>query len=181
MLRNNLITASLYIAAFELLKETIVERIRDFFLLGRDESDPQFLTEYKSDVLSKNRSPVYSSLLWMRELKAIDESDIASFEAAKDCRNVIAHEMNRMLTDGLPAEWSECFGSMVALLDKIEKWWIVEVEIPSNSDFDDQEIEMDDILPGRIAGLHMMLDIALGSDEESQFYLDEFNRRIRQV
>ena len=164
ILRDNLITASLYVAAFELLKESIVERIRDFYLLGYDESDPQFLTKYDADVLSKNRSPVYASLQWMMEQKAIDNNDIASFEAAKNCRNVIVHEMNRMLTDGLPADWQRNFDSIVALLDKVEKWWIVEVEIPSNPAFDGQNITVDDIVPGRIAGLRMMLDIALGSE-----------------
>lgn len=38
VLRPNLIMASLYIAAFEMLKDTIVERIRDFYITGFDKS-----------------------------------------------------------------------------------------------------------------------------------------------
>jgi hypothetical protein len=54
ILRPKLIVASIYITAFELLKSTIVERIRSFYTLGGlDKDDP----EYKSKVLTRNRSP----------------------------------------------------------------------------------------------------------------------------
>ena len=38
VLRSNLIMAALYIAAFEVLKSTIVKRIRDFYVTGFDKS-----------------------------------------------------------------------------------------------------------------------------------------------
>jgi hypothetical protein len=36
VLRPNLILASIYIAAFEVLKNSIIERIRDFYVAGFD-------------------------------------------------------------------------------------------------------------------------------------------------
>jgi hypothetical protein len=178
ILRTNLITTSIYIAAYELLSDAIVDRIRDFFFRGFDEAGAIITdTKYQVDVLSKNRSPVYASLQWLKESKAIDDSDMASFEQVKKCRNMIAHEMIRMAAEGLPSEWSDRFKDMVTLLDKIEKWWIINFEIPINSDFDGQEIDANEIVPGRIAGLRMMLDIALGSETESQQYLAEFKKK----
>lgn len=178
-LRTNLVVASIYLAAFELLNESIVERIRDFFFRGFDEAGIQTAPEYRTDVLSKNRSPVYASLQWLKELGAIDDGDFTSFDRAKKCRNTIAHEMTRMMSEGLPSDWPDCFEGMVSLLDKVEKWWIIYFEIPTNPDFDGKEIDESEIIPGRIAGLRMMLDIALGSEEESRFYLGEFNKRFR--
>lgn len=79
-----------------------------------------------------------------------------------------------MLSDGLPADLPERFADIIALLDKIERWWIVNVEIPVNPDFDHQQIDEARIMPGRIMGLRALLDIALGSERESKFYINEF-------
>lgn len=179
VLRPNLIMASLYIAAFEMLKDTIVERIRDFYITGFDKSiekDGGWLVDprYQSDVLSRNRSPVYASLDWLKESGAVDDQDIATFERTKECRNELVHRIFRMLSDGLPADLPERFADIIALLDKIERWWIVNVEIPVNPDFDHQQIDEARIMPGRIMGLRALLDIALGSERESKFYINEF-------
>src|SRR6266851_10528783 len=102
-LRPRLITVSVYIAAFELLKSAIVVRIKDFYTFGVDRFDP----EYQAEVLSKNGSPVYASLEWLKEMHAIDDTDVAVFEGVKDLRNKLAHELTGMLLRELPAELAE--------------------------------------------------------------------------
>ena len=47
-LRPNLIAASIYIAAFEVLKTTIVDRIKDFYANGFDENGWRIDPEYQS-------------------------------------------------------------------------------------------------------------------------------------
>ena len=105
VLRSNLIMASVYIAAFETLKATIVEQIRSFYVTGFDTSVQKdggglFDPDYQTQVLSRNRGPVYASLDWLKESKTIDDQDIAAFERAKACRNEIAHRINQMLSGG---------------------------------------------------------------------------------
>lgn len=63
----------------------------------------------------------------MRSLKQPKRTKTA--HKAKECRNLLAHEITKMLMEGLPLGFSERFNDMVYLLDKIEKWWIVNVEI----------------------------------------------------
>jgi len=58
-------------------------------------------------------------------------------------------------------------------LNKIEKWWIVNVEIPINSDIHEKEIDENGIIPGPVISLQIMLKVALGSEEESRRYLSE--------
>lgn len=82
---------------------------------------------------------------------------------------------------GLPSDLPARFSEMVSLLDKIERWWIVNVEITTDPQFDGQEIDEEGIIPGPIIGLRLMMDIALGSEEDSRKYLDEFMRRTRLV
>jgi len=73
IVRPKLIVASVYIAAYEVLKSTIVQRIKSFYTLGGiyKEDHPK----YQSEVLSRNRSPVYASLDWLRESHAIDDNE----------------------------------------------------------------------------------------------------------
>lgn len=67
VLRSNLIIASLYIAAFEFLKSTIVDRIRSIYVIGFDQNGLRIDPEYQTAVLLKNRSPVYASLEWLKK------------------------------------------------------------------------------------------------------------------
>lgn len=178
--RHRLIAASTYVAGFESLKDSIVDRIRTFFWMGFDpESGEKIDPKYQTDVLARNRSPVYASLDWLKEQGAINDTDIATFKRVKHCRNTLAHELLSVVTtSGLPADYAQCFADMVALLRKIEVWWIVNVEIPTSPDFDgSEEIDEDGIMPGPIMGMRLLMDIALGDEKESRLYFDQFRER----
>ena len=173
--RPRLIRASIYIAGFEVLKDCIVHRIRDFFWNGFDEAGETIDPKYQSDVLTRNRSPVYASLDWLMERKAIDDRDVCTFERVKRCRNTLAHNLfSAVASDGLPTEFEQCFKDMIDLLSKIEIWWIANVEIPINPDYDGVEIDESGIVPGTILGMQLLLDITLGDPEQSRMYFDKF-------
>ncbi len=178
LMRHRLISASIYIAGYESLKDAIIDRIRYFFWNGFDQTGDKIDPEYQSSVLSRNKSPLYASLDWLKHMNAIDNEDIASFDRIKNCRNVLAHRLFATLSsEGLPSNFEKCFHEMVSLLRKVEVWWIKEVEITTDPDFDGQEIDEDDIQPGRVLGLQLLCDIALGDAERSRLYFDEFQRR----
>lgn len=151
VMRPRLIAASIYIAGFEALKDAVVRRIRDFFWTGFDEVGDKIDPKYESDVLSRNRSPVYASLDWLKGMDAIDEADVETFNRVKNCRNKLAHDLLSTLgSEGLPDGFDECFTKMVALLRKIEVWWITNVEIPTDPDFDGRDVDEEGIVPGPI-------------------------------
>ena len=79
----------------------------------------------------------------------------------------------------MPADYDLRFAEMVELLRKIERWWIREIEIPTNLGFDDANINPDECIPGLEIGLRLLCDIALGDEETAQFYLNEFKRTNR--
>ena len=81
-MRPKLIVASIYIAAYEVLKSTIVERLKSFYTFGGIYKE--YHRKYKSEVLSRNRSPVYASPDWLKESHAIDDSDMAAFAESKE-------------------------------------------------------------------------------------------------
>ena len=178
VMRPRLITASIYIAGFESLKDAIVDHIRDFFWTGFDESGDKIDPKYRSDVLARKRSPVYASLDWLTEMNVIDDADVDAFNRVKACRNTLAHNLFSMLaSQGLPPDFEQCFTEMLALLRKIEVWWITNVEIPTNSDYDGSEIDEEEIVPGRLMAMQLLWDIALGDEERSRFYYNEFHKQ----
>jgi hypothetical protein len=177
-LRPNLILASLYIAAFEVLKNSINERIRDFYITGFDGKDWMISPAYGVEVLSQDRSPTYASLNWLVASHAINDEDIEKYNNIKECRNLLAHEITKCLVKGLPPDYSDNFKNMITLLDKVEKWWIINVEIPTVPALIDKadEIDTDGIIPGSILSLKLMIDVALGSDEAANYYINRFKK-----
>ena len=178
VLRTNLILASVYIAAFEIMKDSIIERTREFYFPRFDENN-QIDPKYQCDVLTKNKSVTYASLQWLKDVDAICDEDIMKFNRIKELRNLISHEMSKMLIDGLPPDLPERFNDIVSLLDKVEKWWIINFEIPTNPSLDNKEIDVKEIIPGRIASMSIMLDVALGSDEKAMYYINELKNKQR--
>jgi hypothetical protein len=181
ILRTNLIVASLFITAFEMLKDSIIGRSRDFFTDGFDENGWIINDNYKTKVLSLSKSPLYASLEWLTKMNAIHDSDVDEFNKIKNCRNNIVHEIGQYISKGQNIDPLPLFSTMMDLLHKIEKWWILNIEIPTDSDFDGQEIDEGSILPGKIMILRLLTEIALGTKEESKFYYNEFIKRKNQV
>lgn len=179
VLRGKLISASIYIAAYEMLKESIVGRIRDFYSIGLTHEGPTIAPEYEKEVLSRNGSPLYASLAWLGDNSVIDVTDLAKFEKVKAWRNRLAHEMSSHVTGASDFGYLEQLPILAALLKKVETWWIVNVEIPVNPDMHGAEIDESGIVPGPSISLQLMIEIALGDPKQSSLYIDEFRKRWR--
>lgn len=163
VLRSNLIMVALYIAAFELLHDSVVERLRNFYantcVPGAD---------YESEVLQGRKKVLPASLAWLKKSGVIDDTDIGNFEKAKMQRDKFTHEMGQVLWDGIPSDLPARFLDMVSLLDKIELWWTVNVDVVNP-----EAVDVSTIVPGRSFGLRLLMQIATLSEEESRKYLDE--------
>jgi len=177
VVRPHLIMTSVYIFAYEILRDSIIGRIRDFFLNGFNEKGYIIDPKYQTEVLSLNKSPVYASLEWLKRMNAIDQNDTATFDKIKECRNTIVHDFSHLTAaTGLPKDFENNFGDMVSLLRKIEVWWIMNVELAVNPDYDGQKIDEDTIMPGPLMSLRILCDVALGSDKQSRLYFERFKQ-----
>ncbi len=179
VMRPKLISAAIYIAVFEILKDTIITRIRDFYCSGFDEHGDVIDPRYQQDVLGRNRSPVHASLDWLKEMGALEDNDFAVFATVKEFRNKLAHRVVANLSSlGATPEFQLHFNQMILLLRKIEVWWIVNVEIPVNSDIDCDEIDEDEIVPGTIASIQILMKVALGDVTESREFYEDFQKMV---
>lgn len=171
VMQERLVSASLYVTAFELLKESIVGRLRSFYVVGFDQTGVDIDESYETAILARNKSPLYASLDWLVENGVIDENDLKSFEQIKATRNSLAHELPSLVIGGADFKHVARFQDLVALLRKIEVWWVVNLEIPVNPDFDgSEEIDEEGIVPGPVLMLQMMLEVLSGNEELLMHY-----------
>lgn len=173
-LKTNIITASIFSMAFEMLKSSTVEKIEGFFTNGFDQDGPIISPEYKEKVLSLNRSPVYASLRWLQDMDAINDEDMGKFEHVKKCRNTLTHEMLCFASSGVDFNVAEAFDEMVALLRKIEMWWFEYFEMAIDPESYPDDLDLDQVIPGPVWSLQMLVDVALGPEEEAEKYYDLF-------
>lgn len=163
--RPSLFMATMFITAFEILQDSIVDELRGFYTSGLNEHGPIVEPEYQSKVLSKNKSPLYASLQWLREHDAINDEDLVLFEQLKKTRNILAHELFGVVTGQVESPHEVQFDSLLALLRKVGVWWVVNVEIPTNPDFDGKDIDEEGIVPGPVLTLQMLIQVASGNTE----------------
>lgn len=91
-----------------------------------------------------------------------------------DFRNAIAHELLKNIEESSIEDVECVFNEMIDLIDKVGKWWIINFELEVNPIEGVGEIDYERIVPGAITTIRLLVDIALGDKEESEFYYKEF-------
>jgi hypothetical protein len=105
VLRSSLLSATMFITAFELLKDCIVDRVRGFYTLGwGDKTATSPECEQAVLVRDKKRRALPASLDWLREHQAIDETDLEIFTRLANIRNQLAHELFSVVTGQAPSD-----------------------------------------------------------------------------
>ncbi len=173
-LKTNIITASIFSMAFKMLKSSIIEKIDSFFTNGFNENGMIIDPEYKEKVLSLNRSPLYASLKWLQDMDAINDNDLERFEHIKRCRNTLAHEMLTFASSGVDFDVTEAFNEMIGLLHKIEIWWFENLEMAITPEAYPEDLDLNQVTPGPVWTLQMLIDVALGPEEVARKYYDYF-------
>jgi hypothetical protein len=176
-LRSNLLSASLYLAAYEILRSSLIDQIRSFFMVGWSaESGEAIDPRYQTEVLSRAKSPLRASASWLQQHGVIDEHDITKLNTVREHRNSIAHDLPKFVSSIDAHVDLALFQSICELVTKVDRWWITEVEIPTNPDYDDREIDYDGIQSGNMIFLRVLVEVATGKPEEAEFLLSEVSR-----
>lgn len=167
VLRGNINLIAMYIMVYELLEDTIISRPKDFYTIL--EFDEEAQKRYDDSVLSlydkkafpkinsKNKELI-ASLIWFKNSGAIDDNDIDIFSASRTLRNEITHEMLSTISVGTE-KLVDQFCLMYGLFSKIEKWWIIEIEVPIAGDYKPEGIDQDGVMSGNMILLDIIIDI----------------------
>ncbi|HRN71079.1 MAG TPA: hypothetical protein PLS49_07925 [Candidatus Woesebacteria bacterium] len=168
LLKTNLIKCSIYIVFFEKLKESIIEKIRDFYWAGYRDGKDIIDEQYKKRFYKKGVDIFDESLNWLIEHKTINKTDKHKIIKLKNHRNEIAHEMMNFITSIDKEVDESLLLECYEILSKIDKWWIIEVELPTNSDLmkmDPASIDYDGISSGNMLLLQLLYMVYTGNDE----------------
>lgn len=167
--KDRLINISMYITIYEMLKASIINRLKDFYIMtligARDLEGEE---EYRSKVLSRRKNHLYASISWLIEHEVINEVDKENIEALKNYRNYLAHEMSDIVFNGEIKDLMKNFLCAYQLVHKIENWWIINFEMAINPDFTDanlEDIDIDNIQSGKKLMIDMALSVLSGSEE----------------
>lgn len=125
-LRSNLITASLYISAYEVCRESTIDKLRGYYFDFWDKDGPHPNKDYETKVLALDKSPLQATLLWFKEFGAIDDTDIESFSKARQLRHQVAHDLPNLLSSPAHKIDQAVFDRLLNVTHKIGVWWINE-------------------------------------------------------
>ena len=177
-IKKNLIDASLFLSFFEILNSEIIERIFDFY--SNEFRDGKWIASDKYNKTIVNRkingktNIFLSSCQWLLDNNTITQNDFEQIKKIKEHRNRIAHDLPKFLFDSEYVIDKDLFNQIKVLTLKIAKWWIIEVEIPTDPQFDGQEIDTEGILPGQEMILNYIFNIA-NTD------IEEFERGFKKI
>jgi hypothetical protein len=66
---------------------------------------------------------------------------------------------------------------LMQLLLKIERWWVINVEMATDPDINMDEIDEAGIIPGSYLMLQVLSQVALGNEEEAWYFHRETKKR----
>ncbi len=176
-LRGNLVAASLFLAAYQVLKSSAIEGVRSFY--SNEFKDGQWVPgeNYRTKCLALDKSTLRASLLWLRQAAALDDADLALVDRIREHRNELAHELLRFLGTADAEVNVQLLAGIYELVAKIDRWWIREVEMATDPDFDGRQAADEDIASGNMLAIQVMLRVATG--EDSGAFWAEFQRQLR--
>ena len=172
VLRKRLLTSGLFLIAFELLIDSVEARLKEFYSDHRSlTTDWQPSKKYKEKVLSldpKGKGDVFrSSLAWLQNIGVISGVDRQNVWKLKRARNSFAHELRHLAGSGNRPDFEMLFPQLVDLIVKIDRWWIINVEIETDPDFSGKEICESEVTPGSQVLLQIATKVALGEDDDA--------------
>lgn len=163
-LQSNLISASLFITCFEILKDSIIDQPKNFFTDTWSSDGPVESLEYRAKVLDLDpkRNPLRASSIWLKQNQVIDEVDEKSFMEIKEHRNQIAHQLPQLISSADKNVELERLTEIQRLVLKIDRWWIMNVELDIQDEIDPSTVVESEIMSGNSIFISMVVGIATG-------------------
>jgi len=179
----NFMLSSLFITAYDLLKNSIISQIESFYTNGFDQSGYIISKEYQTKVLALDpkKNKLQASLLWLMSYNVITEEDKNKFEKIKCQRNLLAHETINFLIDSEKEIDTNLFVDIKNLLKKIDQWFVLEVELTTDPDMTKEEydsIDRENVQSMRMLYLDYLMGIIFGNPEEYENVFKEFKNTI---
>ncbi len=180
ILKANINFAALFVLNFECLKDYIVTQPKTFYSdveIKDGELYCEETEEYKKEVRSLEKNIENASLRWFVNAEAITEEEYNLYQELRRKRNDITHELLKNLNNGFNQADAKLYVKLLELYQKIDKWWINEIEIPISGELLPDEYDPEQVFGGQAMILSIINDIIFDNNKERyRSLLDELKK-----
>lgn len=179
ILKTNINFAAVFVMNYECLKEFVIEQVRDFysehFYMDGDRIVCEESNAYKEKVRALDKNLENASLKWFMDAEAITQEDYDRYQIIRKKRNDITHKLLKNLNEGFGEEVVQLFGDMMRIYNKLDKWWINEIEIPTSADDIPEDYDRNGVCGGQALILSIINEIIFGNEgDKYKELLNEF-------
>ena len=175
-LQTHLSYMALFIGLYEQMIDMVEERVEGFLCDEFHIEDGKFKyvhnKEYNEMIKNRrvdelgNKNKLKATMLWFQSVGAITETDYNNFLRFKKIRDSYVHQMSEHIWEGLDESEAPAIFELLALYNKIDIWWINEVEIPIDGRFVDADYDRDGVQSFPLITFKMMLNTLYGGKSE---------------
>lgn len=182
ILKTNVNFAALFVMNYECLKDYVISQVKEFYCddLYFENGEAIYIESeaYKQEVRTLDKQLENASLKWFMESEAITQEDFDNYQKIRKRRNEITHELLKNLNIGFTEDDIKLFVTLTNLYEKIDRWWINEIEIPTSADEIPEDYDRDGVCGGQAIVLSIINDIVLGNGGEK--YKNILNELLKQ-
>lgn len=183
ILRSNIEFAALFVLNYEALKEFAIEKLIVFYADSIKFKEGKITYErsdsYKNQVRSLDKKADIASMKWFLKAGAITEEELDIYNECKSRRDDITHEFLKNLCDGFDEKDVELFGSMTRLYQKIDNWWINQIEIPTSANELPANYDRNQVFSGQAFILSAINNIILRNNTDQYNELLELLKKMQ--
>lgn len=182
IVKTNVNFAALFVMNYECLKDYVISQVKGFYCddlyFENDEAIYIESEAYKQEVRTLDKQLENASLKWFMESEAVTQEDFDNYQKIRKRRNEITHELLKNLNIGFTEDDIKLFVTLTNLYEKIDRWWINEIEIPTSADEIPEDYDRDGVCGGQAIVLSIINDIVLGNGGEK--YKNILNELLKQ-
>jgi len=164
-IRSTLAFAALYQLTHEMLKSAVLDDVKGFYgyldVHGGVWVPEDGEQEYRRRVLDLDRKSAFrASLLWLQDAGGLDAAEVERLDAIYAHRHELTHELGRYLIDPYYEPDVDLFVDALRTLRKVCRFW-TEIERDLGTFDDYPDLDLDDVIPSRLAVLELCLSAYL--------------------
>lgn len=174
-LQDNLTFVSLFIALYENMTDYVESNVKDLLCdLGIKDGKMVYTetNEYICRIRKRivddngNKDKTKASFLWLVDQKAITSADYEKFLQIKKIRNKYAHELSKVIIEGIPESEIALLFDMHSLHCTISRWFFIEVEAPIMGYEIPENADINGIQSSANLAFHIMLNVLYNGKSE---------------
>lgn len=181
ILKANINLGAVFVMNYECLKEFVIEQVRSFysehFYMDGDRIVCEESDTYKKKVRNLDKNLENASLKWFMDAEALTQEDYDIYQKIRKRRNDITHELLKNLNIGFGEEDAQLFSDMLRIYNKLDKWWINEIEIPTSADDIPEDYDRDGVCGGQVLMLSIINEIVFGNEGDK--YKELLNKLMK--